>query len=350
MKNKLFIIIVSFSFFQIFVRITLASTITLGSGVNITDGTIIRLTGTNTNITVENNHTINKLEVYSNFLLTNTSLIAPTYILNLPYNYSSSTINITGRSNIETNLTVNISNFGEGIKIYYVSSPSYLTYVSWLNATQNFSFIVNASSGTNSTIQVYWPYSFAPRSVSCNGCSVYSSSFNSTTNITTLIANHSSLVTWILFAQLPYGSSCTGNSECLNGYCVHNICRSSSTYCGDGYCDSGESCSSCSLDCVSCPRIGDGSFPPEEEISEVLECSVCPDPTGWSRCVNDEQTRINYRCSEETNYICESYTEVRDCEVIKEEISPINILYDYWYVWIIIGIIFLLSFYKIKVK
>ncbi len=39
------------------------------------------------------------------------------------------------------------------------------------------------------------------------------------------------------------------HSGCSGGYCVHSLCRSATTYCGDGYCDSGESSSSCSADC-----------------------------------------------------------------------------------------------------
>jgi len=51
---------------------------------------------------------------------------------------------------------------------------------------------------------------------------------------------------------LANGENCTDDGECNSGHCVHDICRSSSTYCGDDYCDSGESCSSCSSDCGSC--------------------------------------------------------------------------------------------------
>jgi len=50
----------------------------------------------------------------------------------------------------------------------------------------------------------------------------------------------------------PNGQSCSSNIECQSGNCVHGTCRASSTYCGDSYCDSGESCSSCSSDCGSC--------------------------------------------------------------------------------------------------
>lgn len=45
------------------------------------------------------------------------------------------------------------------------------------------------------------------------------------------------------------GDSCSYNSDCKSRFCVHDICRSSSIYCGDSFCDSGESYSTCPQDC-----------------------------------------------------------------------------------------------------
>lgn len=42
--------------------------------------------------------------------------------------------------------------------------------------------------------------------------------------------------------KLVDGSACTIGSQCYNEYCVHNSCWYQSTHCGDGYCDTGESC------------------------------------------------------------------------------------------------------------
>jgi len=172
------------------------------------------------------------------------------------------------------------------------------------------------------------------------------------------------------------GESCTSASECRGGYCVHNICRSDSIYCGDSYCDSGESCHSCRFDCGICPGGGYASenqfcysnascypglycvdneckktvAPVEEEVpEEVLECPICSEPTEWSNCIDNKQTRTNYRCSAETNYVCQSYIEERDC-ISKEEIKPIwtDIFYEYWYVLVIIVIVVVL-FYRLKI-
>jgi hypothetical protein len=71
-------------------------------------------------------------------------------------------------------------------------------------------------------------------------------------NSTQVNLTESTQINITLQNRLSDGSSCTEASQCSGGYCVHNICRSSSTYCGDIYCDSGESCSSCSADCGVC--------------------------------------------------------------------------------------------------
>lgn len=44
------------------------------------------------------------------------------------------------------------------------------------------------------------------------------------------------------------GENCYNASYCTSGHCVHEVCRAESTYCGDGHCDTGESCSA---DCDS---------------------------------------------------------------------------------------------------
>ena len=44
------------------------------------------------------------------------------------------------------------------------------------------------------------------------------------------------------------------------------------------------------------------------------QCPSCPGPDSYSEC-NDQavKTRTNYRCSEATNYECESYTQETQC-------------------------------------
>ena len=65
-------------------------------------------------------------------------------------------------------------------------------------------------------------------------------------------SNSTGLVYWVWVKLRPDGYACSAHTQCLGGYCVHGICRSSAWYPGDGYCDSdlGESYST-SPDCPS---------------------------------------------------------------------------------------------------
>ncbi|MEM7820491.1 MAG: DUF4398 domain-containing protein, partial [Candidatus Aenigmatarchaeota archaeon] len=100
-------------------------------------------------------------------------------------------------------------------------------------------------------------------------------------------ANYSSsLSTHFARGGKPDGESCTSPSDCLGGYCVHGICRSSSTYCGDNYCDSGEDCASCSADCGACPMpsLPPPPKPPEEKPPVAVPAApvIWPQPcSGW---------------------------------------------------------------------
>jgi hypothetical protein len=48
------------------------------------------------------------------------------------------------------------------------------------------------------------------------------------------------------------GDYCENVSDCCFGNCTHHLCINATTYCGDGYCDLGEDCASCSYDCGEC--------------------------------------------------------------------------------------------------
>jgi len=189
------------------------------------------------------------------------------------------------------------------------------------------------------------------------------------------------------------GESCTFNWQCSGGYCVHGICRSSSTYCGDGYCDTGEDCSNCEVDCAcssdyycsdgQCTRYIRGACKKEdqtclrnasccsgmycldgicknitiapEEVPSAQECPACPECSGWSDCIDNKQTMTCYSCDETTNYTCQSYTKTIYC-VLKEEVIPrekphLDILYRYWYVWLMIVMVMVfivILFYRLK--
>ncbi|MDI6721099.1 MAG: PGF-pre-PGF domain-containing protein [Candidatus Aenigmarchaeota archaeon] len=77
------------------------------------------------------------------------------------------------------------------------------------------------------------------------------------------------------------GIVCTYASGCTGGFCVHNTCRSASTFCGDSYCDSGETCTSCSGDCGACSSSsssstgsGGGGVPAAVEATKIVESAT----------------------------------------------------------------------------
>ncbi|PIS42930.1 MAG: hypothetical protein COT24_00840 [Candidatus Kerfeldbacteria bacterium CG08_land_8_20_14_0_20_40_16] len=81
----------------------------------------------------------------------------------------------------------------------------------------------------------------------------------------------------------PDGAACSIWTECEGGHCVHSVCRSSRTYCGDQACDSqdGETCSDCPADCRECatgPECGNGTCESGETCSNCAQdCGVCPE-------------------------------------------------------------------------
>jgi len=298
----------------------------------------------------------------------------PIYVLNISFNLTRDfnetnkilTVNVTHSSN-ET-ITIGFRNstsdsllgnsilaIDDGIKL--ISDPTYSSSTKQFNLTVNGSgtnknITLNISNVSTNYFRLYDNNQLVLEWRSSSGVNKVNTSYNLDYNSTSKIAKitiptmseHNITLQGSLKSD---GSSCSANEECSGGYCVHNICRSSSAYCGDAYCDAGESCYNCVGDCGSCPRIGDGGFPPEEEPEEeelpaeeeVLECLVCPDPTKWSDCIDNKQTRTNYRCSTETNYVCESYIETRDC-ISKEEVKPwTDIFYEYWYIGVIVVVI-----------
>jgi len=93
----------------------------------------------------------------------------------------------------------------------------------------------------------------------------YAASFNTTTYNLTLTIPATGLHVITLSPSLPDGSACEYGSDCTGGYCVHEICRSTPTYCGDRYCDValGEDWWSCWADCFF------RYVPPKIEVPEI---------------------------------------------------------------------------------
>ncbi len=60
-------------------------------------------------------------------------------------------------------------------------------------------------------------------------------------------------------------------------------------WCGNSVCDSGETCTSCSKDCGSCPTCGDGTCAGAETcVSCTKDCGACPPACGDGTCAGAE--------------------------------------------------------------
>ncbi len=142
----------------------------------------------------------------------------------------------------------------------------------------------------------------------CNNIS-NPTNINSTSPRECYINSGNDLVIWTYhftsFAaySLADGSSCSNNSECSGGYCVHSVCRSSSTYCGDGYCDSGETCSTCSQDCGTCSSGGGsgGTYIPSYWTTTYLVNDEDFE-AGYSKVLS-EKKRLRVKVNNESHYV-----------------------------------------------
>lgn len=66
---------------------------------------------------------------------------------------------------------------------------------------------------------------------------------------------------------------CQSNESCTNCPLDCGLCKT----CGNGTCDNGETCSSCQQDCGACPTCGDGFCNNGEDcLTCAPDCGVCP--------------------------------------------------------------------------
>ncbi|MEM7821511.1 MAG: PGF-pre-PGF domain-containing protein [Candidatus Aenigmatarchaeota archaeon] len=174
------------------------------------------------------------------------------YSNNTDYITNTSTLLLTiDKSPTEVNLYLN----GTGNKTYVRGDIANITAT--VNVTgKNVTIVANFSS---TVVLATGP---TPRTNITNTLNLNTGTYNITAyfvddgNYT-----QSSKTYWLTVTTLPDGYSCTENYQCSGGHCVHGICRSSSTHCGDGYCDPGETCSNCQVDCGRCPAPSYGAAP-----------------------------------------------------------------------------------------
>jgi len=97
-------------------------------------------------------------------------------------------------------------------------------------------------------------------------------------------------------------SSCSDASECSGGYCVHEMCRSTESYCGDGFCDLFAEAGKCTEDCIQCNSDADcaskkcGACASGQHMCGVglfFDFSACQE------CVSDSNCKPGYKCADE---------------------------------------------------
>lgn len=104
----------------------------------------------------------------------------------------------------------------------------------------------------------------------------------------------------VKFPKKKNGEPCSSNDECESGHCVHNICRPTDPYCGDGFCDIEENKCTCSNDCGSCSgSCGNcGTY--------VCVDSIC-------QCTNDRKANEE-SCSSDPE-CCSNYCSNNKCSI-----------------------------------
>jgi hypothetical protein len=92
------------------------------------------------------------------------------------------------------------------------------------------------------------------------------------------------------------GEACKDSAECTDNFCVHNVCRSEAAYCGDGFCDTGESISSCPGDCGECGSGETKDCTAENGCDGTMTCSGGK----WSDCVTALKKCADGECLQKT--------------------------------------------------
>jgi PGF-pre-PGF domain-containing protein len=85
------------------------------------------------------------------------------------------------------------------------------------------------------------------------------------------------------------GAVCTLSSECGSGVCGLSICRASSVYCGNGVCDTGETSTSCSVDCAVAATTSSGFTQCMDRLDNDGDGLVDMNDPGCSRPGDDSE-------------------------------------------------------------
>jgi len=118
------------------------------------------------------------------------------------------------------------------------------------------------------------------------------------------------------------GCGLQGNDECEGGRCLDVVC-------GDGTCDSSESCETCAGDCGACPvepECGDGVCNGDETCNDCSDCGACAPVCGDGVCEDPE-------CASSCPADCEE--ECEDCGPLPDPFqspAPYTFLFSAHYV------------------
>jgi len=277
--------------------------------INYTDASTSKTQTINVTNTTTGTYTNNSVSTTANTTTTINATTTSGTIITLDAvttsNVTNSFISITEYNSTPSGIT-NLTTIG----IYGLNKFFDISVGSSLNSSLRWAVVnisyneseVNASNLDESSLRIYYYNS------TLSNWTSYDTPFggvNTTSNYVWANTTHFSY--YSLGGLLANGQSCNSNSNCSSGYCVHSICRSSSPYCGDGYCDSGETITNCPIDCPSStPYVGSGWVTPtikkEENVTqEAEEKPICQEVwtcTDWSDCQNSVETRI---CNDANN-------------------------------------------------
>lgn len=110
---------------------------------------------------------------------------------------------------------------------------------------------------------------------------------------------------------------CTLASECTGNYCVHGYCRSTSTYCGDNYCEGSETYATCSADCKEIPK-------PLVKKADFESCQNAEECIG-GYCVHNLCSSKSTLCGDGVCEGDETYTNCpTECAKPTEPILPVS--------------------------
>jgi PGF-pre-PGF domain-containing protein len=186
-------------------------------------------------------------ETWSNFTWDNNTFESGVVAWKIYANDSAGNENVTGNMTFTVNDTIapRYSNNSTNTTAAGVPTLFSLQWVDYAGLSGYIFSFDNCSGGLNLSNNTW---------VSMTGATNWSNVTNTTNytagcNVSWKVYANDTSNNWNSTGIMNYtaknvsGLYCTEAAQCIGGYCVHYVCRASSTYCGDGYCDSGETCS-----------------------------------------------------------------------------------------------------------